>query len=102
VDGGKWKAPHTIEIPFVFDNVALSQSLLDETPGAQAMADKMSRVWVAFAKTGDPQTTAEPHWPAYDPASRATMCFNNQDTVQLDPERQERLFFEPSPPRLAL
>jgi para-nitrobenzyl esterase len=102
VDGGKWKAPHTIELPFVFDNVALSRSLVDDTRGAQAMADKMSAVWVAFARRGDPNTPGQPRWPTYDPSKRAMMCFDNRTTVQLDAEATERLFWKAAPPRMPL
>ena len=56
-----------------------------------ALADKVSDGWIAFARTGDPNTPKLPRWPAFNPAERPTMVFNNQSTVQNDPIREQRL-----------
>ena len=64
VDGGKWRAPHTIDIPMVFDNVAQSRYTKD-APGAQVVADAMSNALLAFARTGNPGTAALP-WPRFE------------------------------------
>jgi para-nitrobenzyl esterase len=102
VDGGKWRAPHTIEIPFVFDNIDKSASLLGGAPTAQRMADIMSGAWVAFARTGRPQTPDLPRWPAYDPTTRKTLRFNLKSSIATDLESEERRFFANAPPRLPL
>jgi para-nitrobenzyl esterase len=90
LDGGRLKSPHTIEIPFAFDNVQASR-LTAGAPGAQALADKVSDAWLAFARSGDPNTPALPHWPAFVAAERATMMFDNASVVQNDPLREQRL-----------
>jgi para-nitrobenzyl esterase len=51
----------------------------------------MSSRWIAFARSGDPNTGNAPHWPAYSAAGRATMIFNSKSRVENDPSRQERL-----------
>ena len=55
VDGGRLKSPHTIEIPFAFDNVKAATRLTGGGPEALALADKVSGAWIAFARTGDPE-----------------------------------------------
>ena len=90
LDGGRLKSPHTIEIPFAFNNVQASR-LTAGAPGAQALADKVSDAWLAFARSGDPNTQSLPRWPAFDAAQRATMMFDNASVVQNDPLREQRL-----------
>jgi para-nitrobenzyl esterase len=90
LEGGRLKSPHTIEIPFVFDNVDASRLTAGVT-GAQALADRVSDAWLAFARSGDPNTPALPRWPAFEPAQRATMMFDNASAVQNDPLREQRL-----------
>jgi len=90
LDGGRFKSPHTIEIPFAFDNVQASR-LTAGSQGAQALADKVSGAWLAFARSGDPNTQSLPRWPAFDAAQRATMMFDNASVVQNDPLREQRL-----------
>ncbi len=86
VDGGKWKSPHTLEIPMVFDNVAHASSTYGSgSDEAQKLADQMSAAWAAFAKSGNPNTQALPEWPAYDPSTRPTMTFNVESKVINDP-----------------
>ncbi len=85
VGAGIFKAPHTLEIPLVFDNVENSRALLGPGPDPQIVADQMSSAWIAFAKTGNPNNPATPRWPAYDSANRATMLFNVKSHVENDP-----------------
>jgi para-nitrobenzyl esterase len=81
LDGGRLKSPHTIEIPFVFDNVQASRMTAD-APDAPALADKVSDAWLAFARTGNPDTPKLPHWPAFTASERPTMVFDNVSAVQ--------------------
>jgi para-nitrobenzyl esterase len=90
LEGGRLKSPHTIEIPFVFHNVQASRLTAGAT-GAQALADRVSDAWLAFARGGDPNTPKLPRWPAFDAAQRATMMFDNASVVQNDPLREQRL-----------
>lgn len=91
VQGGRLKSPHTIEIPFVFDNVQISRGLTGGGADAMALADKVSDTWIAFARTGDPNTSKMPNWPAFNPTERPTLVINNQSKVVRDPIHDQRL-----------
>jgi para-nitrobenzyl esterase len=91
VQGGRLKSPHTIEIPFAFDNVKISANLTGGGPEAMSLADKVSDAWIAFARTGDPNTPKLPRWPRFNPMDRPTMVFNNVSKVEKDPIREQRL-----------
>jgi para-nitrobenzyl esterase len=91
--GGKYKALHMAEIPFVFDNIANAEAMTHQLPEAQALADKMSNAWIAFARTGNPATTDLPQWSPYSADHRATMIFGNNPRVESDPVRELRMFW---------
>jgi para-nitrobenzyl esterase len=91
VQGGRLKSPHTMEIPFAFDNVKISARMTGGGADAMALADKVSDAWIAFARSGDPNTPKMPHWPAYDAKERATMVIDNVSNVVNDPLREQRL-----------
>jgi para-nitrobenzyl esterase len=92
--GGHMRSPHTIEIQFVFNNIKIAGPLISQIPEAYALADKTSSAWVAFARTGNPNTSKLPNWPVYSAASRQTMLFNNECRVESDPDRGPRLAME--------
>jgi para-nitrobenzyl esterase len=85
VDNGILRAPHTMEIPFVFNNVDKGPILLGHAPSTHRLGYVASRSWTEFARTGDPNVPGLPGWPAYDTASRATMMFDVQSHVEQDP-----------------
>ena len=92
--GGHMRSPHTIDVPFVFNNVKIAGPKISQMPEAQALADKVSAAWAAFARTGNPNVPALPKWPAYSAKSRDTMLFNNTNSVVSDPDREPRLIME--------
>jgi para-nitrobenzyl esterase len=94
VDDGILRAPHTIEIPFAFDNVDKGPLLLGSAPSVQALAGVVSGTWVAFARTGNPNHPGLPQWPPYDAEKRATMTFNNPCKVVNDLEGEVRKILE--------
>ncbi len=99
-DDGRFGAPHTIDIPLVFNNVAASPYTDDSDSragSAQALADQMSDALLAFARTGDPNVSGLPPWPRFDLKQRAAMIFDAQSKVGRDPRRRERLLFAPVP-----
>ncbi|MFO1014167.1 MAG: carboxylesterase/lipase family protein [Caulobacteraceae bacterium] len=97
VDGGRWMAPHALDIGFVFDNVHKSESMSGIGPEQQKIADQMSESWLAFAKTSNPNNAHVPHWPAYDVANRATMIFDVTPRVENDPRAKDRALFKRAP-----
>jgi para-nitrobenzyl esterase len=94
--GGHMRSPHTIEIPFVFNNIKIAGPRISTMPEAYALAGKVSAAWVSFARTGNPNTSAStlPKWPAYSAAWRDTLLFNNESRVEKDPDREPRLVME--------
>jgi para-nitrobenzyl esterase len=56
-------AYHSAEIAFVFG--ALASENLPWRPEDKALSDLMSTYWSNFAKTGNPNGTGLPQWPAY-------------------------------------
>jgi para-nitrobenzyl esterase len=91
VSGGRLRAMHCMDIPFVFDNVDLCQTVVGGGPDRQALADRMSGAWVAFARTGNPNHQELPNWQPFGADSRATMIFNNDCRAVNDPYRAARL-----------
>jgi para-nitrobenzyl esterase len=92
--GGHMRSPHTIEIPFVFNNIKIAGPLISKMPEAYALAEKTSAAWVAFARTGNPNTAKLPKWPAYTEKKRETMLFNNECRVEADPDHAARMAME--------
>ncbi len=91
--GGRLKSPHTLEMPFVFDNVQVAPGLTGgASPEAVALAARVSEAWIAFATRGDPNSKKSglPPWPAYDSERRATMLFSNESKVVNDPASEQR------------
>ncbi|MDR0625752.1 MAG: carboxylesterase family protein [Bifidobacteriaceae bacterium] len=87
-------ALHTVEMPFVRDDLAgvtalgaPGLKLVGADPPAELATEMHSR-WVRFATTGDPG------WPAYDRERRATMVFDTPSRVVEDPASPERQAWE--------
>jgi para-nitrobenzyl esterase len=91
VEGGKRHSPHTIELPFVFNNVVEQPEEVGNGPDLQPLADKMSGAWTAFARTGNPSAPGVPKWPAYAMNERATMVINRDWKLVNDPRHDARL-----------
>jgi para-nitrobenzyl esterase len=91
VQGGRLKSPHTMEIPFAFDNVKIAARITGGGPEAMALADKLSDTWIAFARTGNPNTPKLPRWPAFTAKNHATMVIDNVSKVVNDPLREQRI-----------
>ena len=78
VMGGYAMAYHCSELPFVFNNIALSEKATGGGDKAQALADKMSQAWIDFAKTGNPG------WKAYTQTEGATMIFDDESSIMFN------------------
>jgi len=90
VDGGKWGSPHSLDLAFVFDNVAKSEAMVGTGSEPQMLADQMSSAWIAFARNGNPNTSAVPTWTPFSATQRATMVFNTTPRVVNDFRGDER------------
>jgi para-nitrobenzyl esterase len=95
VEGGRRVTPHSLDLPFVFDNVERAADMVGPpTDETAAMADAMCESWLAFARTGDPNNAAVPLWLPYEHAHRWVMHFDVPPVAADDPHRDERLFME--------
>jgi para-nitrobenzyl esterase len=81
VEGGKYGAFHTAELPLVFRHVRY--------PETEELSCLISAAWAGFARSGDP---AQPGltWPTYDRARRSTAVLDLNARVVEDPESGRR------------
>src|SRR5205814_6883415 len=85
---GKLRSYHTLDIPFVFDDVDVAQSMVGDGPNRQPLADKMSAAWVAFARTGNPNHKGIPKWSPFNLEQRALMIWNDEPRAADDPFKE--------------
>ncbi len=90
--GGRLKAPHALDLSFVFDTTEVAEATAG-APGARELAAIMSASWIAFARSGKPQTDALPNWPAYSADQRAVIVFDRECRAVTDPDRDARLLW---------
>ena len=93
---GRLRSPHTIEMPFVFDNVAdpLVQKLCGSGADIYPLAERVSGAWAAFAAAGNPNSKGFPDWPPYSGAHRNVMMINTESKVERDPAPEARVAIE--------
>jgi para-nitrobenzyl esterase len=96
-DGGKWGAPHGLDIPLVFDNIGKEGSITGTGAGARRMAERMSEAFLAFARSGDPNNRTLPRWESYQLPRRQTMVFDETSRLVDDPRGEERRLFATVP-----
>lgn len=101
-----WKSPafggvlgscHALEIPFVFgvlDNPGASIFLGGEAgEDLCRLSDAMQDAWLAFARTGDPNSGGLPEWPEADGAEWPVMVFDTVSELVDDPGGAQRLLW---------
>ncbi len=97
------RAVHTIDIPFMFDNLAAAPGQIGPTPedlaAAQPLADIMSGMLIHYAATGDPNHPGLPPWPSYDLKARNTMIWDRTPKIESDPRGEERRYAAGAPYR---
>jgi para-nitrobenzyl esterase len=97
VEGGRRFSPHTVELPFVFNNVVEQPEEVGNGPDLQPLANKMSGAWTTFARTGVPAAAGTPKWLPYSVSERPTMIINNEWKLANDPRREARLIISGLP-----
>jgi Carboxylesterase type B len=97
IDGGKWGAPHTLDIPLALDNVAAADGMSGNGSEAVELAALMSSTWIEFARTGNPNHNGLPAWHPYDLTKRSTMSFDSRSRLIDDPRGNERRLIEQVP-----
>jgi para-nitrobenzyl esterase len=89
--GGKMRAPHAMDVPFVFNTLDLATG---GSADGQKLADAVSRIWATFARSGRPDHPAIPSWPTYDAQQRATLMLDKVCRVENDPRGAERTLWQ--------
>jgi para-nitrobenzyl esterase len=107
------RAVHTIDIPFMFDNLSAAPGQIGSSPeelaAAQLLADAMSGMLIRYAASGNPNHPNRlnhpdlPVWPPYDLAQRNTMIWDSapraESHIESDPRGDERRYAAASPYR---
>jgi para-nitrobenzyl esterase len=89
---GRFGATHGVDLGLVFGNPR--DPIAGNTAEARKMAEIVGSAFVAFSKTGNPNCSKIPNWPAYNSESRATMIFDTECRVENDPTGELRLTWE--------
>lgn len=97
LDGGKWGAHHTLDIPLVFDNTAQPGAPSGDGREARALADLVSGAFASFARTGDPNGAGLPPWSPYSLQRRETLILDLPPRMRDDPRGAERRLFAKVP-----
>ncbi|WP_313244819.1 carboxylesterase/lipase family protein [Stenotrophomonas rhizophila] len=97
LDGGKFGAFHTLDIPLVFDTTDRPGSRTGDSDEATRVAATMSEALIAFARHGDPNHAALPRWQTYSLARRETMLFDATPQQANDPRGGERRLYQQAP-----
>src|SRR5262249_42866591 len=85
------RAPHTMEIPFVFNHIDMSESMVGPiTPEMHKLEAAAAGAWASLAHSGNPNTRGLPGWPAYSAAKRSVMVFDSACRVEQDPTGEIR------------
>ena len=90
VNNGIFRTPHTLDIPFMFNNVEESRVLVGPGEGPVTMGAMMSDAWISFAKTGTPSSDLMPEWTAYNTTDRPVMRLDVDAKIVNDPEKGMR------------
>jgi para-nitrobenzyl esterase len=87
VMGGKYKAIHCVDVPFVFNTIDRTRNMTGATPEAHALAGYVSQAWVNFARFGNPSQAGLPSWEAYTSEKGATMMLDNECLIRNHPDK---------------
>jgi para-nitrobenzyl esterase len=95
---GKYKAIHCMELPFVFNNIARCENMTGATDAAYALADKVSRAWINFARHDDPNHEGLPAWESYTAENGTTMFFDDNCHIRHHHDKELLEFVRRSQP----
>lgn len=82
-------ASHADEIAYVFRNLASGIGGPAQRPEDRAMSELVSSYWVNFAKTGNPNGTGLPEWPAFTEKSQRVLFLDAKPSARPVPNMRE-------------
>jgi para-nitrobenzyl esterase len=89
------RAPHTLEIPFIFNHIDVSESMVGPVNSEMRRLEAASAgAWATLARTGNPNHKGLPNWPAYTPEKRPVMIFDTPCRVENNPTGEVRQILE--------
>jgi len=74
--GGLGMSHHTLDMPLVFQNSDSTPEFTGATDEARELSVKMTDAWLAFARTGSPNTDALPSWQPVTKTTANAMVFD--------------------------
>jgi para-nitrobenzyl esterase len=85
-------ANHAAEVSFVFGNFGGPGG----APGPEdlALSDLIRSFWINFARTGDPNGSGLPHWPAFTEKDQKVMFFNGTASAKPIPNLEKLKAFD--------
>ncbi len=86
-------ARHAGEIEYVFGQLDTVPKVT-WTDADRMLSDRMMTYWSNFAKTGDPNGSGLPEWPAYDPATPRVLHLDVGIAAKPDTRRPRYLFLD--------
>ena len=75
LDNGLAKSFRSSELPFIFNNYEMAEFSRAGGDEARRLARIMSRCWVSFARSGNPNNSITPFWRRISPGEGRTMIF---------------------------
>ncbi len=89
------RAPHCMEIPFVFNHIDQCESMVGPVNARMKKLEAASAgAWAALARAGSPNHKGLPNWPAYTTDRRAVMIFDAPCRIEHDPTGEVRQIME--------
>jgi len=100
-DGGKWGAPHGIDIAFAFNNLEKSGEIPGTVVPRNGVSDRIARelsgAFIAMARSGAPDHKGLSGWAKHRIPNRETLVFGQKSQLINDPRKAERALFAKVP-----
>jgi para-nitrobenzyl esterase len=91
-DVAKYGAFHTSEVPYAMNTLSMSDRPFTDTD--RRIADAVSSYIANFAKTGDPNGSGLPQWPAFSTTDQRVMYFDPNPSARPIPNIQQIKAFD--------